>query len=110
MDTLDQFEPEVSGWLAKKIRTETLKYAAGRQMFCPKCGDIMDYRRTALIEVLATDGGRASQAYCTKCVTDDTIARFRQMVVDPAIPVQRIEVDTLAGSIVIDRDLEEAAQ
>jgi hypothetical protein len=110
MDTLDRFESEIDGYLIRKVRAETLRYAAGRTMLCPKCGDIMDYRRTALIEVFGTDGGRQAQAYCTTCVTNDTIARFRQMVTDPTIPVQRIEVDTLDRSIVLDRDLEEAAQ
>ena len=51
-----------------------LKYAAGRLIFCPGCGDIMDCRRTVVAEVFVDkqDGqgekpGGKTWTHCGKC-------------------------------------------
>jgi hypothetical protein len=106
MSALEEFTREVTDHLETRMRKETLKYAAGRAIFCPTCGTIMDYRRTALIDIYGTDNSRMAKAYCTNCVDDDTIDRLRQMVADDTNPVRRVEIDTLNNTIVFDNGTE----
>jgi len=56
MDILDQFR--------RTAERATLKYAAGQQMFCPKCQRVLDAKRTVLI----TDvDSTASRTVCVDC-------------------------------------------
>ena len=40
-----------------------LKFAAGTEIFCPKCENLLDWRTTAIISL-----GPNSSTVCTKCL------------------------------------------
>jgi hypothetical protein len=48
---------------------QLLKYAAGKQMFCPKCDVIMDYRKTVII----TGTDDKSLTLCQKCFDSEPV-------------------------------------
>ena len=39
----------LTDYLKKKMLKETLKFAAGKQMFCKNCGQILDWKTTVVI-------------------------------------------------------------
>ena len=56
MDILDQFR--------RTAERATLKYAAGQQMFCPKCQRVLDAKRT--VHATRTDTN-ACLTFCVLC-------------------------------------------
>jgi hypothetical protein len=52
------------------INRSLLKYAAGRAVFCPQCGDIMDAKRTVIV---TTPAGQ-TRTMCAHCW--DQVAGF----------------------------------
>jgi len=47
------------------VQRNLLKYAAGTAITCPKCGDILDCKRTVLIDI--TGDRPRTQVMCTTC-------------------------------------------
>ena len=92
-----------TSFIEEEMQGQLLKYAAGRQIFCPNCDGLLDWRTTAIVAI--SDGERTdSRIYCTTCVGDEARAKFHEMVKWPQYPVVKVEVDTITGTEVWDAD------
>lgn len=56
----------VTDYLKEKCLKETLKYAAGRQMFCKNCSKVLDWKTTVVITA-EKEGKKAVVIACTDC-------------------------------------------
>ena len=52
--------------LKRRLLKETLKYAAGQQMFCKACGQILDWKTTVVFSA-ESDKGKATVILCETC-------------------------------------------
>jgi hypothetical protein len=59
---------ELRDFLHEQATNQLLKYAAGKQMFCPMCNKVLDWKTTAILEVSHEVHGKKSQVGCVKCV------------------------------------------
>lgn len=84
----------------RRMQFRLLKHAAGHSVFCPACGEIMDCKRTVLVELYVTVAGKseghiATYTQCGKC-WDKRKEKFAQITRDlcanPQIGAARIEV------------------
>ena len=57
---------------ATAIDAASVRYFVQQAMFCPQCGNIMDMRRAAIVEV----DGKFASGGCTPCL-DDTVEKLR---------------------------------
>jgi hypothetical protein len=65
---------EVLEYLHKKILKETLKYAAGKQMFCRKCETILDWKTTVLSTFKSPNADETGTfILCTECYTPEIV-------------------------------------
>lgn len=57
-----------TAYLEDKARNELLKWAAGKQIFCQKCQNILDWKTTVLIEATSTaTQQKATVIMCSNC-------------------------------------------
>lgn len=90
-------------FIEEELQGQLLKYAAGRQMFCANCESLLDWKTTTIVAVTAGDA-TDSRIYCTPCVGDEARGKFIEMVKWPKFNIDKIEIDTIAGTEVFDRD------
>lgn len=86
--------------LQKRAQKELLKYAAGREIFCPSCGKVLDFRTSSIVTIFGTDGSQMVRTYCTPCVVN-AMPRLGEMVADDEYPVVKVEIDTIKGTEVL---------
>jgi hypothetical protein len=53
--------------MEKTINKGLLEHAAGTHIFCPRCRQIMDCRRTVLVTFTQTNGGMKTWTMCAAC-------------------------------------------
>jgi predicted RNA-binding Zn-ribbon protein involved in translation (DUF1610 family) len=49
------------------INRELLKYAAGTHMFCPNCGNVLDWKTVVLIDAFRDGKHLGQKTGCTNC-------------------------------------------
>lgn len=67
-DVTEMFKDQMNG--------ELLKYAAGHYIFCPVCGDLLDWKTVVIIEVYKGSDYKGQQVACTKCFKPEGIAKL----------------------------------
>ena len=59
--------------LKQHINKELLKYAAGLNIFCPNCGNILDWKTVVLIDAFKGSKHLGQKTGCTKCFKPEGI-------------------------------------
>lgn len=73
MPTTIQIPREASDFLVRKLEKNLLLYEAGHAVFCPGCGNVMDWKRTVIATIHGTpEGGEGEQVLkkyvqCSQC-------------------------------------------
>jgi len=62
--------PSLETPMRRAINKNLLKSIAGQLIFCPICGDIMDYRRTVAVSFMRGDNPVATKGCCGSCFDD----------------------------------------
>lgn len=62
--------PSLTTPMQREINKQLLKHIAGKLIFCPICGDIMDYRRTVAVSFMKGDTPVATKGCCGSCFDD----------------------------------------
>lgn len=68
-------------YLKRTVTRNLLKFAAGNAIFCPSCQTVMDWKRTAIIEVNKDGKTLVSKTQCCKCL-DKALERYKAVVAD----------------------------
>lgn len=70
-------ECPIMGAFEKKMLKETLKYAAGRQISCPGCGVILDWRTVVLVTAKSNEG-TGSLILCKECYKPENVELLKE--------------------------------
>lgn len=62
--------------MQRTLNRNLLKYAAGRAIFCPICGNVMDQKRTVIITA-----GEVTKTMCGQCWDSEVKPKIRADVV-----------------------------
>ena len=80
--------------LADHMNEELLKYAVGRQMFCPQCERCLDWRNAALVTgtYLGSPKDELVRCSCGRC-SDEYVAMVQAASEKTGVPVELEVVD-----------------
>lgn len=53
--------------MQRTVNRNLLKYAASRAIFCPGCNQIMDWRKTMILDVTKDSAPIKTMVFCTTC-------------------------------------------
>lgn len=53
--------------MQRTVNRNLLKYAASRAIFCPGCNQIMDWRKTMILDVTKDSAPVHTMVFCTTC-------------------------------------------
>jgi DNA-directed RNA polymerase subunit RPC12/RpoP len=65
--TMIKLPEEIESPMVRTLNRNLLKWAAGRAIFCPRCGDVMDCRRTMVIGTDSPEGQHEEHVRCVDC-------------------------------------------
>lgn len=69
---------EMMDYFHKKMLKETLKYAAGKQLFCAACEQVLDWKTTVLITAKAETGRTVTAIICKKCYNPNGVESLEE--------------------------------
>jgi RNase P subunit RPR2 len=69
--------PTLEDYLRTKMLKETLKYAAGQQIFCRGCSTILDWKTTVVINA-KNDKGSSLVIICTDCFKPEGVEELEK--------------------------------
>lgn len=64
--------------LNKTINSQLLKYAAGQQIFCPVCKEILDWKTIVIVEAYKGDKLTGKAIICNKCFKPAGIPKLEE--------------------------------
>lgn len=80
--------------LKPHLEFQSLKFACGRQMFCPHCDELLDCRSAVQIDVYRADNNKlqCTKTYCARCADMLLVQRLEESFSQEAGFAVKIEV------------------
>ena len=88
---------EMTDYLKKTAERALLKYTAGKYMFCPNCGEVLDLKTVIIIDAVKDKGTDHEQqehlVACTKCYnpqpSEEKLAKLKEQNVEYEVTYYR---------------------
>lgn len=90
--------------MVRQAHRGALMFQVQREIFCPKCGSVMDVRRAVQITISSDGRIQLCKTYCTRCTVEHMHAEdLGWSLLDKLPDVTEIEIEILDGRTLFGR-------
>lgn len=94
----------IDGLIRTPIESNLLRFAAGHNIFCPACGDVMDWRKTTIATIYGVPKGKTAEEIvrqfcsCSECWDKRKVAFYEGVAKSTAkLPECKIRTEIVDG-------------